>query len=193
MKEYAVQFSKSRGVTLLENLIALLVLSIGLLGIAGLQASTFRNGKDATFRAIATQQAENMANRMRANPAGVAADLYNNIDGATAMPTGAALCAGTTCTAAQIATLDMAEWDRDNDLFLPGGRGKATVCASGVACASTVTPALTIVDAVNPALTPRLFTVTVRWDGNRSGATGLGCNPGTATDLKCVTLQVVGP
>lgn len=192
MKVYSIKFSNSRGVTMLENLVALLVISIGLLGLAGLQASTFRNGKDATNRAIAVQQAENMANRMRANPTGVSLGLYNNISGSTAMPIGTGLCAGSTCTATQIATLDMAEWDRDNDLLLPNGIGNGTVCTSGIVC-STATPALTIVDAVNPGLTPSLFTITVRWDGDRSGATGLGCDPSVSTDLKCVTLQVIGP
>lgn len=193
MKNYSIKYDKTQGVTLLENLIALLVLSIGLLGIAGLQAATFRNGKDATFRAIAVQQAEDMANRMRANPTGVSTNFYDDISGAATMPGQLCNAAGTICTAAQIAALDIGEWNRDNNRFLPGGAGKGTVCASGVAGCSTPTNALTLTNLANPGLSPRLFTITVRWDGNRSGATGLGCNPAVATDLKCVTLQVVAP
>ena len=65
--------TKSRGFTLLEILIAVGVLSIGLLGIAGLQALGQRSNHSAYLRSQATALAYDMIDRMRANKAGVQA------------------------------------------------------------------------------------------------------------------------
>ena len=64
--------NKQQGFTLLEVLIALLVLSIGLLGLAALQTTGLRSNQMATMRTLATQIAYDMTDRMRANPGGVA-------------------------------------------------------------------------------------------------------------------------
>jgi type IV pilus assembly protein PilV len=64
--------NKQQGFTLLEVLIALLVLSIGLLGLAALQTTGLRSNQMATMRTLATQLAYDMTDRMRANPAGLA-------------------------------------------------------------------------------------------------------------------------
>ena len=63
---------KQRGFTLLEVMIALLIFSIGLLGLAGLQAGGLRSNNQAQLRTIAVIQAYDMADRIRANPRGVA-------------------------------------------------------------------------------------------------------------------------
>ncbi len=55
----------SRGFTLLEALIALLVLSIGLLGLAGLQLSSARLGNEAHIRSITTLAATEIIERIR--------------------------------------------------------------------------------------------------------------------------------
>ena len=60
-----------RGFTMLEALISLLILSFGLLGIAGLYIAGVQNNKSASLRTIATQQSYDMADRMRANLAGL--------------------------------------------------------------------------------------------------------------------------
>lgn len=64
------------GFSLLEVLIALLVLSIGLLGLAALQTTSLRSNQMATMRTLATQLAYDMTDRMRANPTGLAAQDY---------------------------------------------------------------------------------------------------------------------
>lgn len=56
-----------RGVSLIEVLVAIVVLTIGLLGLAGLQASGMRVGHSSHYRAQAAQLAYDMADRMRAN------------------------------------------------------------------------------------------------------------------------------
>jgi type IV pilus assembly protein PilV len=55
------------GFTLLEVMVALLVFSIGLLGLAGLQASSLQNNKTADMRSVAIIAAHDMAERIRAN------------------------------------------------------------------------------------------------------------------------------
>lgn len=54
-----------RGFTLLEAMIALLVLSIGLLGLAGLQASSARLGYEAHMRSITTLAASEIIEKIR--------------------------------------------------------------------------------------------------------------------------------
>lgn len=67
----------SRGLTLVEILVALLVLSIGLLGLAALQTSSLRFNTSAYYRTQATALAYDLADRMRANRQGALDDLYN--------------------------------------------------------------------------------------------------------------------
>ena len=59
---------RQAGVSLLEVLIAVLVLSVGLLGIAGLQTANLRNTQSAHQRTVAVLLAASMAERIRANP-----------------------------------------------------------------------------------------------------------------------------
>ena len=67
MKHVAVH--KQRGVGLVEVLIAVLVLSIGLLGLAGLQLRTLRNNQSALERGMAVVQSHAIADAMRADRA----------------------------------------------------------------------------------------------------------------------------
>lgn len=68
---------RQNGFTLLEVLVAMLVLSIGLLGLAGLMASSLRNNHSAYYRTQATWLAYDVIDRMRVNGAGglAAADV----------------------------------------------------------------------------------------------------------------------
>ena len=58
---------RERGVTLIEVLVSIVVLSIGLLGVGALQTSGLRVGQGSFYRAQAAQFATDMADRMRAN------------------------------------------------------------------------------------------------------------------------------
>lgn len=111
------------GAAMLEVLISILVLSFGLLGLAGLQLAGIKSNQTAYLRSVATSAAYDMADRMRANMAGVKAGNYNAIS-ATIPSTPSATCNGAGCTAAQLATFDATNW-----LFayaLPGGTGSVT-------------------------------------------------------------------
>lgn len=61
------------GVSLVESLVALLVLSIGLLGIAGLFVDNVKNSRTALLRTQAINLVTDMADRIRANSSAQAA------------------------------------------------------------------------------------------------------------------------
>lgn len=62
---------RQEGATLLEALIALLIFSFALLGIAGMQLSSMKATQSSGFRAVASEQATFIAERIRANPLAV--------------------------------------------------------------------------------------------------------------------------
>ncbi len=61
------QHARQRGLSLIEVLVAIVVISLGLLGMAGLQAASLRSSQSALYRAQAAQLADDMAERMRTN------------------------------------------------------------------------------------------------------------------------------
>jgi len=155
--------NKQQGFTLLEVLIALLVLSIGLLGLAALQTTGLRSNEMASMRTTSTMLAYDISDRMRANPQGI-------LDGDYVIGTGPITgtpidCTANDCTTAQLALYDLDQW-KDAVATLPGGLGDITQTAG-------------------PPLT---HTITVRWDENRTGATGLNCPPVDSDDLRCFRL-----
>lgn len=108
-----------RGFTLLEVLVAIVVLSIGLLGLAGLMASSLKNSHSAYQRTQATWLAYDALDRMRANRQVALAGGYNLALGAA--PGGSAL-----------AKDDLDEWDTALTNTLPAGDGSIAVAAGGV-------------------------------------------------------------
>lgn len=111
--------ARSAGVTLVEILVAILILSFGLLGSAGLQMAGLRAALSANQRTTATLLAYDAADRMRANMAGVTAGNYQNYT-ATENPN-CLLVAG--CTPPQLAQHDMWEWGQAIAAQLPSGIG----------------------------------------------------------------------
>jgi type IV pilus assembly protein PilV len=112
MKPNLVARRRQRGLSLIEVLVAMVILSLGLLGMAGLQAAGLRTSQSSFYRAQAAQYAEDMAERMRAN-LGQAAN-YAIAMSATA-PSCAAICAS-----------DTTEW-LARLRSLPGGDGAVAV------------------------------------------------------------------
>ncbi|MBA2077998.1 type IV pilus modification protein PilV [Rhodanobacter sp. PCA2] len=111
--------SRQRGVSLVEVLVAVLIFSIGLVGLAGLLVMATRSNHAAYLRTQVTFLAGNMADRMRANPAGVwngayDAASYQAITGSTTCDKSAA------CNAADVASRDQQEWRRMLATLLPG-------------------------------------------------------------------------
>jgi type IV pilus assembly protein PilV len=109
---------RSRGFTLVEALVALLVLSIGLLGIASLQLSSLRWNHGASMRSQATLLAYDMIDRMRANQVAAANGEYTTVVGGT-------VSSGT------VAKDDIARWKLNLANTLPSGDGSVTGPVTG--------------------------------------------------------------
>ena len=114
--------NRESGVAMLEVLIAVLVLSIGLLGVAGMQIVGIRYSQTAYLRSVATFQAYDMADRMRANMAGVKVGSYDGLTGGFSCSN----LASTGCSSTDIAAYDADEWYAANARLLPSGSGSVT-------------------------------------------------------------------
>ncbi len=103
-----------QGFTLVEVLIALIILSVGMLGIAGLYVHSMQAGRTSLFRHNAVTLAGDIADRIRANPRAVGAYALagannNCVDG------------GINCTPAQMAANVIFLWDLQATDTLPTG------------------------------------------------------------------------
>jgi len=140
--------NNQHGFTLVEVMVALVIFAISMLGLAGLQAAALRDNHIANQNTIATQLAEDMAERIRANPPGVSSGFYDAI---SAQPGSEPDCYNNTCTPAEIAQADAFQWFTTIQDTLPAGTG--TVINNGIR-----------------------FTVTVMWDRERTGTNGTSCS-----------------
>jgi len=126
-----------QGFSLVEVLIALIIMSVGMLGIAGLYVQSMQAGRTSTFTHHAVTLAGDVADRIRANPtAGLA----------YAAPAGAnnnCVAAGTDCDVGQMAANDIDVWQTQAADALPNGQ--VTVAYDG-------------------AVVPPSYQITVSWD-----------------------------
>lgn len=123
MKSKPLTFANSRaqaGFSLLEVLIAIAIMAIGLLGLAGLQAQGLKNNHSAYFRSQAVLFAYDMVDRLRADRAAAIAGSYN-LTLAAAAPSGSALV-----------DTERAGW-LGQLAVLPTGDGSINVTSAGVA------------------------------------------------------------
>lgn len=115
-------YSRISGFTLVEVLISLLILSIGLLGLAGLQTTGLRANHSANLRTQATLLAYDMADRMRANQGGYEGGFYH-----IATPADRSCVwdgsAPADCSLQQLAEHDVWEWNATVARELPQGVG----------------------------------------------------------------------
>jgi type IV pilus assembly protein PilV len=124
-----------RGVSLIEVLIAVLIFSIGLIGLAGLMVMATRSSHSAYLRTQVTFLAQTMADRMRANPAAVWNKSYN----ATYPTTGTQACTAAGCSPAQLAAHDQQMWSSQLTTFLPSGSAKIDCEPNGITYTPTAT------------------------------------------------------
>ena len=101
------------GFTLIETLVSMIVISVGMLGIAAMYVEGLRAGKSSVFRTEAVNLVSDMADRIRANPTALAgyagAGANNNcVNGPV------------DCTPAQLAADDIFRWQQDVTARIPG-------------------------------------------------------------------------
>jgi type IV pilus assembly protein PilV len=149
------------GFSIVEVLVALVVLSVGMLGIAALYVESLRAGRSAVYRTQAVNLAADMADRIRSNREQPNAWVLT----ATANPATQGCVAGTVnCDPAELAQDDQARWRAAIQNQLPGD--------------GATTPNGTI--EVDETVVPNQYTITVRWS-----------EPGTDEDHTYVlTMQI---
>lgn len=118
-----------RGVGLVEVMIALLVLSIGLLGVANLQLSGLRMTQEAYFHSQAAVLAQDIIDRMRANPSAAGDDAY--LRSSFAEEEKAPSCAPVMLDGS-VAQQDLALWTQRLACALPAGDGTVVRRDDGV-------------------------------------------------------------
>lgn len=126
-----------QGASLLEVLVSILLAAIGLLALSGANVASIRYSKMAQYRGTATLLSADLAERMRANKAGLAGYAYGS-DFATQQSSGftvATSCGSysNTCTAAQLATYDVATWRQVVRNQLPEGAAFVVIPAGQLA------------------------------------------------------------
>lgn len=188
MSRFSAHPPSHHGVSLIEVLVSLVILSLGVLAVVALQLVSKRNNADAGQRTVAAQLAYDMIERMRTNsaPARLAAYRTGNSPIGRVSRGGnppAQDCIAATCTPAQRVVMDLWEWEQGLD-------GAAEELADGSNVGGLNTPT----GCINgPATGTGLYTVTIVW----RGAVGIpDSNAGAATDatpLGCGrNLQVAG-
>lgn len=110
------------GFSLIEALIALIIVSIGLLGLAALQTSTLRNMQMANISSQATISAHDIIERMRANPTGMQSNAYDTPN----LVSNADCYTTIGCNPTELAKNDMYEWVNNLTQTIP--ESNAIIC-----------------------------------------------------------------
>lgn len=101
-----------RGAGLIEIMIAMLIFTVGVLSLATMQVASKRSIYEAGQRSVATSLARDISERMRSNPAQLDAYVVNNIgDEGSLLSAPDPNCVNSSCTPAQLATYDLADWE----------------------------------------------------------------------------------
>ncbi len=137
-----------RGVTMLEVLVTLFIITLWLLATAGVQSSAAKLTKAAQFRTAAVQFAAELGERIEANSEEAANGAYA-CDPCTLTTTSTA-CVGSACGSADLAAFDLAEWGKRVGDALPGAT--ATI-------------------AWDNSTTPAKYTITIGWNDRRATTT----------------------
>ena len=144
-----INHKQQKGVSLIESMIALLVISVGLLGIAALQVTSMKQNNSALHHSKAVWIGYNITDRIRANFAQFDAYIGTNTNNTYSQD-----CSSGACTAAEIVVADQADWATEIG-NLPSGLG------------------------VISQPTANELLIQVMWDDEGTGATGTTCGGGT--------------
>ncbi len=120
----------SRGASLIEVLIAVLILAIGMLGVAALQSSALRNSQSSLERSQSVVHNYAILDAMRANAPVARALTYN-------MPLVAGACNIPAASATDLSVNDRRLWLQDIQ------REMGPDACGGIVCAAVVPPAVT--------------------------------------------------
>lgn len=118
--------TQQAGSSLVEVMVALFVLAIGLLGILAMQSKSMQFNQSAHVYSQAVYLANDMAERIRMNPAA------SYIVGEDEEVTASTNCGSNGCPSVALAQWDKQEWKAAVDRALPDGKAKITEPSAGV-------------------------------------------------------------
>lgn len=156
--------SNSRGFTLIEVMVTVVILSIGLLGLAGMQLNALKNSHGAQLRNQATVLAYEIGERIRSNRSAAQGGGYDIAAGTP--PAASQDCEISNCNASEMAGYDLEQWKTALLAALPAGDGEISRSAD-------------------------LITIAVLWDERRNEATGTGCDPDNPADMTCYRMSFI--
>lgn len=186
------KLSNQKGATLIEIMVSIVVMAIGLLGLASLQVNALKYQKTASQRSEAVQAAYDLGERMRANwpmttPQNYTQDRSDNENrykydsnyattialDRSALPYDCAILMNNAngCDAIKIAANDRMAWLRMLELRLAGGAGFVLPVTTGTSVSS--------------------FDITVMWQEQGLTTTDPACPGGAAAPagVRCFTLR----
>jgi type IV pilus assembly protein PilV len=143
----------SRGFSMIEVLITLVIIATALLGTAGLQLQAMKLGKSSEFRTQAVFLANDLSERMEGNEIAAVAGGYQ-VAAASGVSVAAMDCSAGSCDASQLSAWDIEQWE-------------SAIIASGMPQASWQVDALSLGN-------PSSYRIRINWVDRSStpGSTG---------------------
>ena len=169
MNKKPLTLQSSRGFTLLEALIGFLILSIGMLGIASLQAISLKSGKTSVYGSVAMMKVDELFESMRANPSVTALTAYAAAGAGLGIDHG---CGTITCDEKKLAQEDVFWWKQNLTAGLP----------------DTATTAVSIVTIAPPPSKLVTVRIDINWNERDKDAAGSVAKSFTATTSICTQI-----
>ena len=166
---YAAVIEKNSGFTLIEIVVAVLILAIGILGVAGMQSVGIRESQNTYFRSQANLLAADMAGKMRAN----AIEAKKGDDSVyLEEAAGSGGACSTDCTSIAVAATDRQTWEE-------------AIASSGLPNAGQ---AVNFVGGITHEgeLVTATYDIQIFWDDRRDGTAATDCASATG----CVSWRV---
>ncbi len=151
---------KSKGFSLLEVLITMVVLAFGMLGVAKLQLTSLRDVQNARYISQANLLVQNMAEHIAANSQALISYQLNYQQQVNATVN----CKVSQCSNNNLAKYDLMRWQQRITKSLPSGSGEIRINNNQAQ-------------------------ILVYWDENRDGSSGANCPKLSANDLECSQLK----
>lgn len=157
---------RQKGFSLIEVLVSVVIMSVGILGVAGMQVLSLQQNRSALLRADALQLGNGILDRMRANPV----QTYAGVD-FTDTPGNTDSCITNNCTPAEMKDYDIALWQCSINSTAADGSTHPICSTWQIAGALPGGEGAIVNDSGNPLCTVQLgeVCVVVRWIDSGSG------------------------